>query len=411
MKVLYFHQHYTDPQGSVGVRSYAMSRALSDRGHTVCIVCGSYSGGSTGLEGPFKNGVRRGFVSDNIEIVELGLSYSNKSPFFNRVYVFLRYAFSSCRLALKSDYDLIFATSTPLTVAIPGIIARWVRGKAFIFEVRDLWPELPKAMGVIKNPIVIGLMSFLERLSYKSAHHIVALSPGIRDGILGEGISDEKVSLIPNGCDLDIFSNVIDGWRPQGVSHTDFMALYAGTHGVANGLDSVLIAAQELQRRGRDDIKIVLIGDGKNKERLVRQAANDGLSNIIFHEAVSKMELRGLMSTANIGLQILANIPAFYYGTSPNKFFDYISSGLPVLNNYPGWLAELIDEYECGYTVPPDNSKAFADALEEAADNLSDLGLKAGRAKELAVARFDRKNLAIHFVDKLEAVFKEKATC
>lgn len=392
----------------MGVRSYAMSKALSDRGHSICIVCGSYSGANTGLKGSFKNGTRRGFVSDKIEIIELELPYSNKSSFISRINVFIRYAFSCVRLALQADYDLIFATSTPLTVAIPGIFARWVRRKVFIFEVRDLWPELPRAMGIIKNPVIIGLLSLLERFSYKSAHHIVALSPGIRDGILEKGISEKKISLIPNGCDLDIFSSPSEGWRPQSINNTDFMALYAGTHGIANGLDSVLSAAKEIQRRGRDDIKILLIGEGQSKERLMRRALKDDITNIVFHGAVSKIELTGLMSEANIGLQVLANVPAFYYGTSPNKFFDYISAKLPVLNNYPGWLADLINEHHCGYTVPPDVPSAFADALEEAADNRFDLDLKAANAKALAVEKFDRKILAQQFVDQLEAIYNEK---
>ena len=389
----------------MGVRSYAMSKALSDRGHSICIVCGSYSGANTGIESPFKNGMRRGFVSDKIEIIELELPYSNNSSFISRINVFIRYAFSCVWLALQADYDLIFATSTPLTVAIPGIFARWFRRKVFIFEVRDLWPELPRAMGIIKNPIIIGLSSLLESCSYKSAHHIVALSPGIRDGILEKGISKKKISLVPNGCDLDIFSCPTKGWRPQGINNNDFMALYAGTHGIANGLDSVLSAAKELKRRGRDDIKIVLVGEGQSKERLMRRALEDDITNIVFHKAVSKIELTGLMSEAHIGLQVLANVPAFYYGTSPNKFFDYISANLPVLNNYPGWLADLINKYHCGYTVPPDAPSAFADALEEAADNRFDLDLKASNAKALAVEKFDRKILASQFVDQLEAVY------
>jgi len=385
-----------------------MSKALADRGHSVCIVCGSYSGGNTGLEGPYKNGMRRGFVSDKIEVIELKLPYSNNSSFISRISVFIRYAVSCVRVALQADYDLVFATSTPLTAAIPGIFARWARRKLFILEIRDLWPELPKAMGVIKNPIIIGLLSLLEWCSYKSANHIVALSPGIKDGILKKGIPGKMISLIPNGCDIDFFSNPIGGWRPQGISNTDFIALYAGTHGIANGLDSVLSAAEELQRRCRNDIKIVLVGEGQTKERLIRRAENDGITNIVFHGAVSKIELTGLMSEANIGLQVLANFPAFYYGTSPNKFFDYISANLPVLNNYPGWLADLINEYDCGYALLPDDPIAFADALENAADNRFDLDFKAANAKTLALERFDRKMLASQFVDQLEAVYKDR---
>lgn len=105
---------------------------------------------------------------------------------------------------MTEEYDLVFATTTPLTAGIPGIFARWLRGKAFVFEVRDLWPELPKAMGVITNPVVLGMMSVLEWLSYRSAHRLIGLSPGIVEGIERLGVPAHLVEMVPNGCDLDI---------------------------------------------------------------------------------------------------------------------------------------------------------------------------------------------------------------
>ena len=140
---------------------------------------------------------------------------------------------------------------------IPGIFARWLRGKPFVFEVRDLWPELPKAMGVIRNPLILGAMSMLEWLSYRSAHRLVGLSPGIVDGISAIGVSRERISLVPNGCDLEIFAGTVSPWRPPEIGSSDLMAVFAGTHGVANGLDAVLDAAAELHRRKRDDIKLL----------------------------------------------------------------------------------------------------------------------------------------------------------
>ena len=180
---------------------------------------------------------------------------------------------------------------------------------------------------------------------------------------------------------------------------TDLMVVFAGTHGLANGLDAVLDAAVELKRRGRDDIKLLLIGNGKLKPDLQARAAREGLDNVIFHDPVNKTRLSGLMASADVGMQCLANVPAFYYGTSPNKFFDYISAGLPVLNNYPGWLAEMIAHHQCGFPVPPDNPCAFADALEDASK--MGLALKSMGQRGLALAhkQFDRDLLASRWVD------------
>jgi len=270
--------------------------------------------------------------------------------------------------------------------------------------VRDLWPELPRAMGVIRNPMVLGAMGILEWVSYRSAHRLIGLSPGIVDGIARLNVPSERISLVPNGCDLDIFTGDLEPWQPISVKQDDLMAVFAGTHGIANGLDAVLNAAQVLKQRGREDIKLVLIGQGKLKTELQAHAKDDGLTNVIFYDPVDKNQLAGLLASADIGLQILANIPAFYYGTSPNKFFDYISAGLPVLNNYPGWLAEQINKHQCGFVVPPDNDEDFADALEKAADNRDELIVMSKNGRKLAESRYDRKLLADQWVDWVTGV-------
>ena len=398
MKILYFHQHFSTPKGSAGIRSYAMAQSLIRNGHQVTMVCGSFGAGQTGLTQPFNNGIRRGMV-DGIDIIEFELSYSNALSFLKRILIFLSFAFKSIKVALTEKYDVVFATTTPLTAGIPGIFAKWFRRKPFVFEVRDLWPELPKAMGVIKNPIVLWMMSVLEWTSYHSADRLVGLSPGIVDGIIKRGIAPEKVASIPNGCDLDIFASEHQAWRPEGVKPTDLMAIFTGTHGLANGLNAVLDAAVELKKRQRTDIKLVLVGDGMQKKALLERAVELQLDNVIFHDPVNKTKLAGLMASADIGLQILANVPAFYYGTSPNKFFDYISAGLPVLNNYPGWLAELITKEQCGFAVPPENPQAFADALEQAANQRERLIEMGRNGQQVAREQFNRSILSQKFSD------------
>lgn len=397
MKILYFHQHFSTPKGSTGIRSYEMTQRLLKHGHQVTMVCGSYGGGVTGLSLDFDKGRREGIV-DGIHVIEFDLAYSNGDGFAKRAMVFLKFALKSIGIALTAKYDLVFATTTPLTAGIPGVVARWLRGKPFVFEVRDLWPELPKAMGVITNPFVLGAMSVLEWVSYRSAHRCIGLSPGILEGIAARGVAKDNILTVPNGCDLDIFSDKTEAWRPEGILVTDLMAVFTGTHGMANGLNAALDAAIELKKRGRNDIKLVFIGQGKLKPELQQRAKQQELSNVIFHDPVNKTKLAGLMASADIGMQLLANVPAFYYGTSPNKFFDYIAAGLPVLNNYPGWLAGMIKDNNCGYAIEPDNASAFADALEHAADNKDLLPDMGERALALAKSDFNRHNLADKWV-------------
>jgi len=398
MHVLYFHQHFSTPRGSAGTRSYEMAQALLRDGHRVTMVCGSYAQGSTGLTGDFLHGKRRGVV-DGIEVIEFALDYANHMGFAQRVGVFAKFALGSIGVALREPTDVVFATTTPLTAGIPGIFARWIRRKPFVFEVRDLWPELPKAMGIITNPVVLGLMSALEWISYRSADRLVGLSPGIVDGIAKRGVARERITMVPNGCDMDLFAQSTVKWRPEGVRDDQMLAIFTGTHGPANGLSAVLDAAGVLKARGRDDIRIALVGQGREKAHLRARAQEEALDNILFIDPVPKTRLAGLMAGADIGLQVLRNVPAFYFGTSPNKFFDYIAAGLPVLNNYPGWLAELISENDCGYTVPPDDPQAFADALISAAEDRTTLQEKGMRAQALAANRFSRSRLASDWVN------------
>lgn len=368
------------------------------------MVCGSYGGGRSGLEMPFVRGMRRGFV-DGIEVIELELPYSNHDSLLKRSALFIRFAVKSAFLAIREPCDLIFATSTPLTAGIPGIVANLLKRKKFVFEVRDLWPELPREMGVIRNPVLLALLEFLERSSYRAANACIGLSPGIVEGIRKKSTGVKPIAMVPNGCDLELFDPTAHSpWRPEGVNPGDFMAVFSGAHGIANGLDAVLDTAAVLCHRGRTDVKLVFIGDGKLKPDLKKRVKQEGMQNCIFLDPVPKQKLAELLTAADVGLMILANVPAFYYGTSPNKFFDYIAAGLPVVNNYPGWLADMISEHSCGAVVEPGNAEQFADILEQMAENREDVLQMGERGRKLAENVFSRQKLASDFGDFIEKV-------
>jgi glycosyltransferase involved in cell wall biosynthesis len=408
VNILYFHQYFGTPRGAGGTRSYEMAQRLVKAGHAVTMICGRKDRGSSELDGPFRRGRREGFI-DGIHVIEFDLPYSNHDNFLRRTWTFLKFAVRSIGVSLTHQYDLVFATSTPLTAGIPGIAARWLRHKPFVFEVRDLWPELPREMGVITNPLVLGAMSALEWVSYHSAYRLIGLSPGIVDGIARRGIARDLIALVPNGCDLDFFQTVAAPWRPGYVRDDQLLSVFTGAHGIANGLDAVIDAAIVLKQRNRDDICLLLVGDGKLKPHLQQRVQDEGLGNIVrFMDPIPKIHLAGLLAGADVGLQVLANVPAFYYGTSPNKFFDYLASGLPVLTNYPGWVADLITDNNCGFAVQPDNPIAFADALETAHEDLGNLKHLGANARLLAHRQFNRNELGVQFVQWIEAAAMDK---
>lgn len=407
MRVLYIHQHFSTPKGSAGTRSYEFARALIAKGYQVTMACGSNQLSNTGLNTEIKKGTRRGVV-DGIDVIEIVIPYSNHDGFIKRTLKFLQFSWRCIRLVFQEKYDLLFATSTPLTVAIPGIVLKFFKPKKrFIFEVRDLWPELPKAMKVITNPIVLKLMAMLEKRAYLSADALVGLSPGIVAGI--KKVAPQKpVELIPNGCDRKFFQQVPKDrvvFKKFGLNQNNFIAVFTGAHGMANGLDAVLEAAKLLKEKNNKKIKFLFVGDGKLKPDLIKRAKQQNLDNCIFSDPIPKSELRAVLRSADVGLMILKNIPAFYFGTSPNKFFDYLSSELPVLTNYPGWVADLVQEYQCGVAVEPDNPEAFANELIRLSESqigaLVNMSLGSG---QLAKDKFDRAQLAGKFVDVCERV-------
>lgn len=402
MRVLYFHQHFATPAGSAGTRSYEFARALLAAGHRVTMVCGAHA--QSGLDLPYDaaQGWHRGEV-DGIDVISLPLPYANRDGIARRTWTFCRYAATATRLALTLEADLVFATSTPLTAAWPGLVAQAARGLPFVFEVRDLWPELPRALG-LRNPLLLGGMEVLETAAYRSADAVIGLSPGIVRGIRRKSSPRQRVVMIPNGSDLEVFHprlrrvGALPGFGPD-----DFLAGFTGAHGPANGLDALLAVARELRRRGDRRVKLVFIGDGKEKARLEAQARSEGLEACRFFPPIPKADLGAVTASLDCGLMVLRNLPAFHDGTSPNKFFDYAAAGIPVVNNYPGWLAGLIEAQGAGVVVPPDDPVAFADALQALAAEPARRARLGAAARRLAEERFARATLAAEFVATLEA--------
>ena len=408
MKVIYFHQQFTTPNLSGGIRSYEFAKKLIERGHQVTMVCGGKRN-MFNLPETNRKGIYRGDV-DGIDVIQMDMPYSNNDNKATRAKVFLKYAWKSIHYALHEDYDLVFATTTPLTSGIPGLFGKWFRRKKFVFEVRDFWPDstmtLFKAIGR-KYPwyLRIGLR-FLGNRCYRAADACIGLAPGICDAIRDHAQKNKRVVLIPNGCDLNIMK---PGSRTdlhlEGIGEHDLVAIFPGAHGVANGLDAVLDGAKVLQQRGRNDIKMVFIGNGMKKQYLMDRAKNEQLNNCLFFPPVPKNELANIVGSADVGMQVLENASFFYYGTSPNKFFDFISSGLPVLNNYPGWMADMITENNCGVVVEPLSPEKFADGLIYLADHPEERKEMGKNARVLAERDFDREKLATQFVDYIESVY------
>lgn len=403
MHIAYIHQHFATRKAATGTRSYEMSRGLLAAGHRVSMVCGVYDATRAVLNP--QDRISR-LEIEGIDVHCVAEPYSNQMGFSRRLLAFWRFMRTAEKIVRQIKPDLVFATSTPLTVGIPGMKSARKLGVPFVFEVRDLWPEIPIAMGILRNPLLIWYTRRLERRIYSAAERIVALSPGMKEGICSTGYPADRIELIPNGCDLDLFQPSAEPLTDVRFGAPDECRfVFCGAHGMANGLDAVLDGAAELKRRGESGIRFVFIGQGSERERLIRRSETEGTAGMIsWVPFIPKDELSQLLPRMDVGMMILSNIRAFYYGTSPNKFFDYIASGIPVLNNYPGWVAGMIEENECGRVVAPDDPGAFADACVWFRDHREELPRMGARGRALAERDFARDRLAARFVANLERV-------
>jgi glycosyltransferase involved in cell wall biosynthesis len=404
MHVAYIHQHFSTRTGSAGTRSYELSRCLLDAGHRVTLISGANPRCDVAIDPDGR--LTRSNV-DGICVLAIAESYSNVMGAARRALSFSRFARKAYRAVQDLDADLVFATSTPLTVGIPGMKGAKRLNVPFVFEVRDLWPEGPIAAGALKNPLIKWYLRWLERRIYRAAQWIVALSPGIVEGVCRTGYPRERISMIPNAADNDLFHPTEESLDDERFGPRDDLHLvFTGAHGLANGLDAVLDTVAELKARREKGVRFVFIGEGSQKDRLIKRAEQEGLAPwISWIPSMPKESLAQILPRMNVGMMILKNVPAFYYGTSPNKFFDYIASGLPVLNNYPGWLAQMIEEHDCGLAVPPDDPGAFASAVVWMRDHRPELRAMGMRARSLAETRFDRLTLGRQFVTLLEHVY------
>jgi glycosyltransferase involved in cell wall biosynthesis len=391
LKILYLHQHFSTPAGSTATRSHAMARALAQRGHRVTMACGRFEGGATGLCGAFRWGRREGLVG-GFRVVEFDIAYANAMGLVARLLAFLRYALRATWLARGERWDVVIASSTPLTVALPALAAR----APFVFEIRDPWPELPRAMGGVARPL-LWAMERLANAACARASAVIALSEGMAETARVRGAA--RVHTIPNGADLDLFGPHIPPTRPDEARSHEVLAVYAGAHGRANGLDVALDAAALLRNV---PIRILLVGEGSEKPRLMARAAAKGLVNVSFLPAMPKRELAALLAGAQIGLFLLAPVDAFAELTAPNKLMDFCAAGLAMVGNVPGHAARVIGAGPSGISVAPDDAPALASALRDLAMNRARREAMGQAARAQAVRRWDRRLQTATFCEVVE---------
>ena len=402
MHILYLHQYFCPPDGAGGTRSYEIARRLIKRGHKVTMITSSAF-----FPDNYNFQTRENIYLDGIELLVCNVKYNNSMNFNRRVFAFIEFIFKSVALTLKTkNTDLIFATSTPLTIIIPAFIISIIRNNPIIFEVRDLWPELPIAVGAIKNPILKFLTYKLEKFAYIISKRIIALSPGMKDSIEKKGVNKSKISIVPNGCDIDLFQRHdfinINEIITENKILTKPIVLYAGTFGVINDLNYIIELANESLKLSLD-INFLLCGDGLEKDHIIRRAkkTNTLNKNLWILDSIPKTSVPTLMNIATVSISVFKNIPEMQ-NNSANKFFDSIAAGKPIIINYKGWQAKLIESAGIGLVLPYKDKKNAIIKLNKFINSKKRLSYAQLKAQQLSKGKFNRERQFFNLVSILE---------
>ena len=396
MRIVYLHQYYTTPTEGGATRSYEFARRWAAAGHDVHVICGS-----TPAIPPVNETEETG-----VHVHRLPTEYHANMPTAKRLQAFMNFALRSSTRARQLEPDAVYATSTPLTVAIPARAATVWRPAGYVFEVRDLWPDIPIAMGYLGNPALRWASRRLEESAYFRASHVVTLAPGMRDDICARGIPTHKVTVIPQGCDVDLFDELAGpntetepGWM-QGRR----VVLYAGALGRANGVDLVVELAKEARLRA-PELAFVVIGDGPEADSIRDAADAYGVLGVNYLQlsALPKTDISAWFRRASATLALFRGPRVLWKDAVQNKFFDSVSTGRPVFSNFNGWQTQIAEANGIGGQLDADP----IGAVEQLAVAVSDQEwlMKVERScRHLAAFEFNRDKQARAALDILEAL-------
>lgn len=353
---------------------------------------------------------------DGIRVFSFPVRYSNKMSFHRRLISFLIFVLAASHKAACIPADVIFATSTPLTIAIPAAYAAARQRVPWVFEVRDMWPDVPIAIGAIRLPFLVAAAQGLEKMAYRQAAHVIALAPGMKDDIVAKGIAPEKVTVIPNGCDLDIFEEAA---KEKGGLRDEFswlgdgpLVLFAGTLGKANGINYLIqLAAAATEKI--PSARFVLIGDGAEKKAAVKLAMTLGHyeRSVFFLEPMSKPQVARWICYADMIICLFTGPAVVWKDAVQNKFFDALAAGKPTACNFQGYQSIFAQEKGVGIILDLTSPARGADQLIESLKDKAWLASVRPKALRLAQGTFNRDILARELLQILISVHQKSGQC
>jgi colanic acid biosynthesis glycosyl transferase WcaI len=410
-QILFVTPNYPPEKGAKQVRISETAKRLVQCGHQVTVLT-TVPNYPTGIVPPeYHNGKSREEIRDGVHIVRVWSYIRPNKGFFQRILAQLSFGCLSPLLGARKvgRPDVIIVESPPLFDAFAARMLSWLKKCPFIFTVSDIWPESAIQLGMLRNHIFIWLSERLERSAYQRADLVWVVTQGICDTLVARGVPKEKVFLLTNGVDTSEFrpypqeqARVELGWDQR------FVVLYAGTHGLSQGLATVLDAAQLLQDRA--EIHIVFVGDGAEKENLVAKAREMSLTNITFFDPMPHARMPLLLSACDVCLVPLRRLPLFQ-GALPSKMYEVMACARPIILGVEGEARRLVEkEAGSAIAVEPENARALASAILHLYKHPEEIERLGQQGRAFVEAHFDRDQLVAELDTRiLELLQKREA--
>lgn len=397
MRILIFYQYFGTPKGKWSTRMYELTRRWVELGHRVTVVTSPYEKSDIRA----KRFIERQHI-DGIDLIVINASDSNRSSVSRRAFNALVFSFMSCYFSITEKCDIVLASSGPITVGLPALVAKWLRNKPMVFEVRDLWPDGAIELGKLKNPVFKKAAIFFEKLCYRSSSLIVPCSTGMKTVVLQKYPLAQTV-VISNASDVELFSNVPGSNRiiPKKYDGKKIF-LYAGSLGLMDEVEQVIEGMRFVE-----DPRIILliIGDGAERTRLQKLMSSYKLTNVEFLGIMPKTAVVKWFCRAEATVVTFKDLPVLHT-SSPNKMFDSFAAGVPIIQSTKGWIKELVERSRCGINVDPYNPRDFSKAIVKLANDRAYRDALALNAKLLAKTEFNRDILAGKYLDAIKALTK-----
>lgn len=404
MRFLILTQYYPPETGAAQVRLSSVAQELRRSGHEVAVLTGMPSYPIGVVQAAYR---RRFLVREEVagvEVVRTWLYPTNRPRIVPRLASYLSFCVSSLLGApFVGRPDVVFVESPPLFLAVTASLLAKLFGATWMMNVSDLWPDTVAAMGIMRPGRTLSAAFALERWAYRHARYVVGVTRGICDRLVHEKHLDPgKVLFLPNGVDATLFQP-----RPRDRELEQRLALtgkklflFAGLHGYALDLRTILDAAERL--RDRPDIRIGLVGDGPVKPWAVQESATRALANVFFEPPQPLESMPPYWSLATAAVVTLRDLPLFD-GARPARCFPAMASGVPVIFAGRGEMGDLLDGAEAGIVVPPEDPDALALAIRRLADESATASHLGRNARALVLDQFTWQQIVQRWLADLGA--------